>query len=456
MQNTNILLVVLDCVRARNTSLHGYRRTTTPVLEEFANSATMYSQARSPAGWSLPSHASILTGISPANHRMQITDQIQKGNSIYEKLSDAGYDTAVFSENPYLTVHASNLRTAFDEVVTEKDDEPSSMDSGDSTAAVDGFWYANRFGDWLDGREEPWAACINLMDAHTPYETRSKYDNWHDEFAEAIHNQLPFKWRWGVYGGSVPPTVAYPLRRLYDGAVKQADAAFGHVLERLKEAGAMDDTLVVVTADHGEGFAEPTAVDGDPIPLMHGMGTHEVVYHVPLLAKAPGQTESKKMTSLADLSKFPDVVESAIATDISVDPGWFVAEDGQVVSFQAAPNAQEAEKARQFTDNPDRFLQEMSIVYTDGPGNSVYKHASWGGASYQAHITGTATEDVDIDTDGVCTTPPLDVANKIAAAATVQISEPLEDGENELEKYDNDEELENIDVQQRLKDLGYL
>lgn len=456
MQDTNILLVVLDCVRARNTSLHGYRRTTTPVLEDFASTATMYSQARSPAGWSLPSHASILTGSSPATHRMQITDRVQKGNTIYEKLSNEGYDTAVFSENPYLTVHASNLRAAFDEVVTEKDDESSSIDSEVSTAVVDGFWYANRFGDWLDEREGPWAACINLMDAHTPYETRAEYDDWHDEFAEAIHEQLPFKWRWGVYGGSVPPTVAYPLRRLYDGAIKQADAAFGHVLKKLKEAGAMDDTLVVVTADHGEGFAEPTAVDGDPIPLMHGMGTHEVVYHVPLLAKTPGQTESKKVTSLADLSKFPDVVESAMATDMSVDPGWFAAEDGQVVSFQAAPNAQEAEKARRFTDNPERFLQEMSIVYTDGPGNSVYKHASWGKASYQAHITGTATEDRDLDSDGVCTTPPLEVADNIASAATAQISEPLEDGEDELEKYDNDEELEDIDVQQRLKDLGYL
>lgn len=456
MSDANVLLVVLDCVRARNTSLHGYRRKTTPVLEEFAESATTYTQARSPAGWSLPSHASILTGVSPAEHQMQITDRLEAGHTVFEDLSEQGYETAVFSENPYLTVHESNLRTAFDEVVTETDNETRGADGDDESVTVDGFWYADRFAEWLGDREDSWAACINLMDAHTPYETRAEYDDWRDEFATAIHEQLPFKWRWGVYGGSVPPTVVYPLRRLYDGAVKQADAAFGRVLEALEADGALDETLVVVTADHGDGFAEPTAVEGDPMPLMHGMGTHEVVYHVPLLVKAPGQTESSRITSLSDLSRFPAVVETAQSSDESADPGWFTAEDGRVVTYQAPPNAQEAEKARRFTDDPDRFLQEMSIVYTDGPGNSVYKHASWGGASYAAQVSGTTAEAVSPDADGVCSTPPLEVARGVAAAGTAQISVPLEEGEDELDKYDNDDELEDIDVTQRLEDLGYL
>ena len=453
MSNPNVLLVVLDCVRARNTSLHGYRRDTTPVLNEFAETATTYTQARSPAGWSLPSHASILTGVSPAVHQMQITDRLEAGHTIFEELSNRGYQTAVFSENPYLTIHNSELRVAFDEVVTEKDEEQQESDSHDG---VDGFWYANRFKRWLAERTDPWAACINLMDAHTPYETRTEYDDWQDEFAQAIHDQLPFKWRWNVYGGDIPPTVVYPLRRLYDGAIKQADAAFGRVLETLENDGCLDDTLVVVTADHGDGFAESTAVDGDPIPLMHGMGTHEVVYHVPLLVKAPWQTDAKKITSLADLSKFPNVVESALAEDTNIDPGWFVADNGQVVSFQAAPNAQEAEKARKFTDNPERYLQELSIVYTDGPENSVYKYASWGGSSYTAQVRNTTAEEISPDATGPCSTPPFEVAERIATESSEQISVPLEEGDGNLDKYDNDDELENIDVKQRLKDLGYL
>lgn len=456
VSNYNILLVVLDCVRARNTSLHGYRRNTTPVLEEFAESATVYTQTRSPAGWSLPSHASILTGVSPAVHRIQITDRLEEGHTVFEDLAEQGYDTAVFSENPYLTVHASNLRAAFDDVITEEDSETRGINQGDTDDNVDGFWYADRFGEWLDERNGEWAACINLMDAHTPYETRPEYDDWRDDFAETIHRQLPFKWRWGVYGGSVPPTVAYPLRRLYDGAIKQADAAFGRVLEKLEAKEQLEDTFVVVTADHGEGFAEAPAVDGDPLPLMHGMGTHEVVYHVPLLAKAPGQTESKTKTSLADLTRFPAAVESAVSSNVSADPGWFVADDGCVVSFQAEPNAQEAQKAQKFTDNPDLFLQEMSIVYTDGPDDSVYKHASWGGSSYTARIDGTATEAVSSGVDAVCSTSPLRVADKIAEEEPEQISIPLEEGEDELEKYDNDDKIENIDVKQRLEDLGYL
>jgi len=456
MSDTNVLLVVLDCVRARNTSVHGYRRRTTPVLEEFAETATTYTQARSPAGWSLPSHASLLTGVSPAAHRMQITDRLREGHTVFEDLSARGYDTAVFSENPYLTVHASDLRTAFDEVVTERDDETRGISEDDPDSTVDGFWYADRFGEWLDDQDGNWAACINLMDAHTPYETRPEYDDWQDSFAEAIHDQLPFKWRWAVYGDSVPQSVAYPLRELYDGAIKQADAAFGRVLELLDSAGAAEETLVVVTADHGDGFGELPAAAGDPIPLMHGMGTHEVVYHVPLLTRAPGQTEARTVSSLADLSRFPAVVETALSGGDTPDPGWFTADDGRVVSFQAAPNAQEAEKARQFTENPERFLQEMSIVYTDGPGDSVYKHASWGGETYAARIRGTAIDSIPPETDGVCTDDPLAVADGIAAGTTARISEPLDDGEDELDKYDNNEEIANVDVEQRLEDLGYL
>jgi len=388
---------------------------------------------------------------------MQITDRLQAGNTIFEELADEGYQTAVFSENPYLTVHNSDLRVAFDKIVTEKDNETQGTGSTNDTDSVDGFWYADQFGEWLGEQMNRWAACINLMDAHTPYETRTKYDNWHDEFAQAIHDQLPFKWRWNVYGGDIPPTVVYPLRRLYDGAIKQADAAFGRVLEVLEDNNYLDDTLIVVTADHGDGFAEPTAVDGDPIPLMHGMGTHEVVYHVPLLVKAPGQTNAKKITSLADLSKFPSVVDSAVAGNTNHDPGWFVSDNDQVVSFQAAPNAQEAEKARKFTDNPERYLQELCIIYTDAPGNSVYKHASWGGSSYTAQVHNTTAESIPTDATGPsCSDPPLEVAKGIAAEASEQISVPLEEGEGDLDKYDNDEELENIDVKQRLKDLGYL
>jgi arylsulfatase A-like enzyme len=387
---------------------------------------------------------------------MQITDRLEAGNTIFEELSSRGYQTAVFSENPYLTVHNSDLRVAFDEVVTETDNQNEKVDDTDDHTTADGFWYTDQFEKWLAGQTDDWAACINLMDAHTPYETRPEYDDWRDEFAQAIHDQLPFKWRWKVYGGDIPPTVVYPLRRLYDGAVKQADAAFGRVLEVLEDDGCLDETLVVVTSDHGDGFAEPTAVDGDPLPLMHGMGSHEVVYHVPLLVKAPGQTDAKSITSLADLSNFPEVVEAALADDTKMDPGWFEANNEQVVTFQAAPNAQEAEKARKFTDNPERYLQELCIVYTDGPGNSVYKHASWGGSSYTAQVHNTTTEDIAPDATGPCSTPPFEVAERIAAGSSQQISVPLPQGEGDLDKYDNDDELENIDVEQRLKDLGYL
>jgi hypothetical protein len=491
----NVLLVVLDCVRARNASLYGYRRETTPTMSSFAETATTYTQARTPAGWSLPAHASILTGVSPATHRMQITDRLEPGHTVFERLAEAGYDTGVFTENPYLTVHASDLRTAFDTVVTEGTEGTPEPDHEDGAT---GYWYADRFAEWRADRdgEGPWAACVNLMDAHTPYRTREEHDRWRDDLNAAIHADLPPKWRWAVYGGHAPASLSDTLVRLYDGAVRQADDVLGTILEELRRAGEFEDTLVVVTADHGDGFGEPPALDAEPAPLMHGMGTHEVVYHVPLQVKAPGQTDGRRVTALADVSRFPAAVAAATGVEwdgpglvaggdggdgdgdgdggsvgdlgvtpatgsagpsVSGDPGWFAPEDGRVVAYLPPANGQEAEKARRHTDDPERYIQELAIVYRDAPGDAVYKRAAWGEDTYTARVVGTAVQDLRPDeTAADLEEHPLAVAQAVADATDASIAAPLNPEEARVDKYDNDEEIAAIDVEERLRDLGYL
>lgn len=454
MPDPNVLLVVLDCVRARNTSLHGYRRKTTPKLESFAERANTYTQARAPAGWSLPSHASLLTGFSPAAHRMQITDRLLDDTTVFDTLAMDGYETAVFTENPYLTVHPSNLNAAFDRVVTERPSETEDVTAEETRNAVDGFWYADQFGDWVAEQDGPWGACVNLMDAHMPYDTRAEYDEWEDSLATAIHDELPLKWRWAVYGGTAPPSLVGPLERLYDGAIRQADAAFGRVIEWLEASGELENTFVVVTADHGEGFGEPAALDGEPDPLLHGMGCHEVLYHVPLLAKAPGQTVGKRIETLADISRFPAAVDTVRDGDSGAE--LFTPENGRVVAFQAAANGQEASKAEQFTDTPQMYLQELAIVYTDAPEGGINKYAAWGEQTYVAHISHTTPEPTDVDPSAISPEPPMAVADEIAAAATESVVEPMSPEEASLDEYETDDELESIDIEQRLRDLGYL
>lgn len=451
MDAPNVLLVVLDCVRAKNTSLLGHRRETTPFLSTFAESATTYTQARTTASWSLPAHASLFTGVPSEGHRLCITERLEPGQTVFDFLAGEGYDTGVFTENPYLTIHPSNLRACFENVVTERPDSTDVDDPDETRKRVDGFWYADRFTEWVDDRAGPWAACVNLMDAHTPYETREASDEWSDPLSRRVHDELPIKWEWGVYDGRIPPVVGSLLEPLYDGAIRQADAVLKRLLGALDARAELDDTLVVVTADHGDGFGEPAHVPAEPPAIMHGMGTHEELFHVPLVVKAPGQSRGRTVTSLATLANFPDAVLAAFdgATD---DAGWFVPENGRTTAYQAPPDGQTAAKADQHTDHPERFRRPAAIVYEDGPGDTVYKRAAWGEDTYSAVVRGRRAEVTD---ERTIEAHPTAVTDAVAERSEHLDISPLAEGEADMAEYETDE-FEDVDLEARLESLGYL
>lgn len=116
-EDPNVLLVVMDSVRARNTTLHDHRHDTTPFLDSLGERATVYEQARSPGQWSLPSHASMFTGLHVVEHGLvEKYDRLEPGHSVFGRLRDRGYATGLFSENPYLTGLDSGLMEPFDTV----------------------------------------------------------------------------------------------------------------------------------------------------------------------------------------------------------------------------------------------------------------------------------------------------------------------------------------------------
>lgn len=117
MEHPNFLLIVLDSVRARNMSMHGYERETIPFLESFVDEATTYTQARAPGVASVPSHASLFTGLHVAEHGMRDVDRrLTAGTTIWDELADDGYETGVCSYNSYLTQAPIGFADAFQTV----------------------------------------------------------------------------------------------------------------------------------------------------------------------------------------------------------------------------------------------------------------------------------------------------------------------------------------------------
>lgn len=409
--NPNVLLIVLDSVRARNTSLHEYERDTTPFLTNFADTATLYRQARAPSIHSVASHASIFTGLHLDEHGLtEHESRLGPGNTIWEELSDSyGYETGLFTPNVVVT-ESSNLDRGFDTVVGPRrrtkppfpdalnptdlsDLTPShylsealthgkpvrslangayakfaGIDSHDPEAeAADN--YIDRFLTWESKRDEPWAACLNLMDAHYPYRPRHESDKWGGERLRNLHDDISGPLAREFLTGR-PLWQLEALKSLYDGCIAQLDSEIERLITSLKKQSRFENTLVVITSDHGEAFGEPSELNSETPVISHSWGINEGLTHVPLLVKYPNQSGSMTFDEAATLTNFPNAVRSA------VDGEWngaeFVPDENVLVATHRLPESTTV--LPKGCDRPSRFFGPWRAVYeTDG--GEVYKYA---------------------------------------------------------------------------------
>lgn len=431
MDRPNVLLVVLDSLNAKHTGILGYDRETTPFLDDFRSRATIYTQARSPGMTSMPSHTSIFTGYTVAQHGVHdlLTHRLQKGTTIWERLRDEyGYTTGVFSDNVNLTGDHS-LRFAFDRAVGRRgqlfpsapdpdiffnspeyreqrsdgnkhlaylkhslsSDQPfrglangaaAQFSRSFSSATVErlldqsGERFVDPFLSWIDSTDEtePWAACLNLMDTHLPFYPTPEHDEWGGTKLQRQQARMnPNAWK--VYGGEQTWEEWTSLEDLYDGTIRQADAHLRRLIGELERRGELDETLVVITSDHGEGFGERSRVRPDLRIAGHIVGLHEALLHVPLLVSYPGQETGERRDDLATLQAFPDVVESVVHDEWSHDA--FVADGPVLVSGSTIDKkARSEERAGTFCENTNRFEGDIRAVYREED-DVVRKYLTW-------------------------------------------------------------------------------
>jgi arylsulfatase A len=380
----NVLLVVLDSVRARNCSLYGYQRETTPFLHSLAGEATVYTQARAPSNWSLPSHVSIFTGTDAHAHKVTTHDRLRPGTTVFDTLADRGYRTGLFTENGFLASHEAGLHRDFGTVRTVPDDHDPVYDTADLNPGPDGFYYADAFEAWRVSGTAPWAACLNLMDAHRPFEPRGVFDRWGDDRARELQADLPTRWEWAFHGGDRPYDRLSELERLYDGGIRQADAVVKRVVDRLRDAGTLDNTLVVICGDHGDGFGEPGILDGEPPAVSHIVPMHETLLRVPLVVRPPGGADGDACHDPATPAAFPAVVRSAVDGD-PVVRGF--ARD-RVYATKQPVTAELRERFEAACDDPERFLAPSRAVYCADPDDppAVRKRYYWGEEAVECRI----------------------------------------------------------------------
>lgn len=425
----NVLLIVMDCVRAEDVSVYPGAEGTTPFLEKYSENSTVYRQARSPGLWSLPSHYSIFTGYSQPEHKMLRTDVADPEDNIFYRLSNSGYRTGLFTSNRYVLSHG--LKDGFDDVYGEPDEFSDEYVSGKEIddSAPDGFYYADRFVDWSDDGH-PWAACINLMDAHEPYEPRDSFDR-RDELPREIQRENRKHMSWKYHGGLIEDWEIRSQYGLYRDGINQVDS----IVERIVNS-VSDDTLVVITGDHGQGFIESSPVPDAPPLVSHSAGLSEQLLHVPLIVSAPNQDRSGVLDKLATLSEFPSAVNDLGVKEY--DDGAFAVDECYAGRCELMDDVYDV--VDNYVDNVEMLSSNAKIYYEDMDGRCVRKVACWNDSCAEIVSAG----------------PGCIVESSVLESNTVEEYDEVEqkdlfDKNNEVEMEADDEE-----VRDRLEDLGYI
>lgn len=355
MNRPNVILIVLDTVRARNLSCYGYKRETTPNLE--AMDLVRFDDAFAPANATVPSHASLFTGSYRSIHQTTSDNKILNPDlpTLAERLSANGYRTLGFSNN----IHVSSLfqfDRGFDELEFNKgaygepfggvpvqlirqhiegDTVPERIgeivqyirDSDGSFPRTTASWLykkatevslvdrgdrgAQKAHEYLDSSlpsdDQPFFMFFNLMEGHMPFLAPDEYLNRFDpDVARNI---------WGDYDGLHERTVQDSDRIVgglldkYDGCISYLDAVVDRMVNVLRERDVLDDTYLFILGDHGEAFGEH-GIYG------HTGGLYNEITRVPLLVRPPGGADKKSIDRPVSIQWIMPTILREVGIDI--------------------------------------------------------------------------------------------------------------------------------------------
>jgi arylsulfatase A-like enzyme len=334
-ESPNILVILVDALRADHLSCYGYARPTSPHVDRITQQGVLFEKAFPTSSWTLPSHASLLTGRYPYEHgadwsRPQaLLDR--RHPTLAEALRSRGYRTGAFSANLFWFTRPMGFgrgfirfedyfhsigdmasRTLYGRVIEKFvlqrlgfEDIPARKRASDINRALL---------NWADGeRNKPFFAFLNYMDTHDPYLPPQPY---RDQFSKLKNPGGILNWRVGRHH---PPMTAEQLQSeidAYDGAVAYVDDHIGKLLMELQKRGLTDNMLVVITSDHGESFGEHGV-------FLHGNGLYREEIQVPLIFWWPGQVPAGVRVAwpITNAALPATVMELLGAADQTVFPG---------------------------------------------------------------------------------------------------------------------------------------
>ncbi len=299
----NLLFLSLDTLRADRLGFMGYHRPTSPRLDALVDQAVVFDEAWSPSPFTLPTHVTLFTGLSPLRHGVNdgATDRMdaQRLAALPLRLAQAGFATAAFTGGGFVSSEYG-FAEGFDRFSTI--DPVVHRPTG---APVFGVEAATA---WIEARDdERWFAFVHTYATHDydpPAADRARFDTAPTAVWGRDPKQLQAYLHKRAWPGDPPDAARLEqIGNVYDATVAMADRRVGDFLEGLAATGRLRDTLVVITSDHGDEFFEHAG-------LLHGNTVYREMLHVPLMLFGPGVARGVRVTRpVSQVDVMPTVLD---------------------------------------------------------------------------------------------------------------------------------------------------
>ncbi len=390
-RRNNVLLIVVDTLRADHLPLYGYFRPTSPILARMAESSLVFDNAFTVMSNTLPAHVSLMTGVHPATHNVLSNGWQYDGRypTLAERLGSAGYATAAFVSG-FPLVADSGLGAGF-EVYQDVTIEP-----GKRASKVLGELTVRRAADWLEAQAGgPFFAFVHFFDTHVQFYTPRGFMPPFSVDAD-LRSYMDTL---GVSNLAMDEISPIPIlldgQRLqlaeainaYDNQIYYVDGLIARLLEVLERTGADEDTMVVVTSDHGEGL-------GQHAHFSHGLHLYEEQLRIPLVIRPPSRARwqpARIRSAVSLLDVMPTVLELA-----GLDPDPWLQGESLGFAFQGRDSGTERwllAQRRFFTKSRQEQLGERFTA-------PVPLHAVRGDSPWKYLRSGDGVEELyDLESD---------------------------------------------------------
>ncbi len=334
----NVIFIVMDTARADRFGVYGHNLPTTPFLDGWAKNALVFEDCQSVSSTTVPSHASMFTGLLPSAH---LTDNVNptlenERETLAEKLGKNGYRTFLFSANPFISAD-NNFNQGFDvsehpwseqHIAKSADIIRSKIDPADKSSELPKkiqsgqveSWAIKACGEvaegaltsWLDRsqKDKPFFAFINYMEAHRPLlpprRLREKFMT-KAQIMRSYKTDLSWSRMWEyVFGlAEYRKEEEEAISLTYDAAIAELDEILESLLTTLEKRGDLANTLVVITADHGEHLCEHHLLD-------HQYSVYQPLLEVPMMVWHSSRIKAGRNTDpVSNIDVFPTILDFA-------------------------------------------------------------------------------------------------------------------------------------------------